>query len=163
MAMMATVLGPKRLFALLSLVGLLAFPLGQARGEDNAARRAEDISNLTMSPFCPGRTLSSCPSPSAAEWRSDIRRWTEEGLSTEEIRARLEQRVPGEDLSGAPNSPGGWVLPIALGIASAWLLVAILRRLRRQSDPPAAEAKDAESNTAEADRRLDSEMERLDD
>ncbi len=125
--------------------------------------RADDIASHTMSPFCPGRTLSSCPSPKAAEWRHDIRQWVDEGLSTEEIRARLEQRVPGQDLSGAPRSPGGWLLPVALLLVSAGVLWAVLRRLRQGRDARPAAPRANDDRSAELDRRLEAELDSLDD
>jgi len=46
---------------------------------DAAQQRAGGIIARTASPFCPGKTLEACPSPGAAEWRADIRRWTAAG------------------------------------------------------------------------------------
>jgi len=34
-----------------------------------------------MSPFCPGRTLSDCPSEYAGQWRHDIQRMVDQGKS----------------------------------------------------------------------------------
>lgn len=92
-------------------------------------RQAEALSQSMMSPFCPGRTLSACPSPKAAGWRADIRVWVGEGVSAEEIRRRLAARIPQHDLFGIPKTPLGWLLPIALVLAALTLLVGLLRVL----------------------------------
>src|SRR5688572_23813940 len=63
-----------------------------AISEAERDRRAEAISRSIMSPFCPGRTVSSCPN--AAPWRADIRTWVGEGVDSEEIKRRLAARVP---------------------------------------------------------------------
>jgi cytochrome c-type biogenesis protein CcmH/NrfF len=119
------------------------------------ARRAQSISRNTMSPFCPGRTLSDCPSGFAAEWREDIRRWTAEGLSAEEIRERLEQRLPeGSELSGAPDSGLGWGLPVGLSVGAVLVVAVILRRLRNRGRETATASRGAalKSGSAGADR-----------
>jgi hypothetical protein len=108
-----------------------------------------------MSPFCPGRTLSDCPSSYAAEWRQDIRVWIAEGLSTEEIRKRLEQRLPeGAELSGAPDTGLGWALPVGLSLGAVLLVGIILRRLRNREDdakPPRPSSKSgADDDASEA-------------
>lgn len=131
-------------WAWLLLLGLLARP-GFAQDEQSPppqlsaeqARRSNSIARNTMSPFCPGRTLADCPSPNAADWRADIRKWVAEGLSAEQIRARLERRVDGGTLSGSPSTSLGWALPVLLAVVSIGLLAVILRRV---SNPKRAQA-----------------------
>lgn len=67
-----------------------------------------------MSPFCPGRTLNSCPSGKATAWRDDIRLWVAEGLSNEEILARLQARVPDFQLEGTPPTDWSWAGPLVV-------------------------------------------------
>src|SRR5690606_18610544 len=111
-----TMFGLKKLAPVILGLALLLAPLSSALAagpaESNAphgssakeyspevVRRASSIARQTMSPFCPGRTLSDCPSEYATEWRSDIREMVAQGLTAEQIQTALEKRVGG-NLSG---------------------------------------------------------------
>jgi cytochrome c-type biogenesis protein CcmH/NrfF len=96
-----------------------------------------------MSPFCPGRTVSSCPV--AGPWRDDIRRWVGEGVSAEDIRQRLAERAPQHNLMGVPPNRLGWVLPVGLGLLAAASLFFLLKRLIKPPPPPPGVAKKATS------------------
>lgn len=126
-------------------------------------RKAQAISRQTMSPFCPGRTLSDCPSEYAGQWRHDIQRMVDEGKTPEEIQAELERRAGG-DLSGSPNRGAGYGLSIGLALAALLVLVGVLRYLRskkhEETSPapsPEAERTSAEERTA-LDQRLEHEL-----
>jgi len=126
--------------------------------ETNDSRAVQAIVRTTNSPFCPGKTLDSCPSPKAAEWRTDINEWVEADVPAVEIRERLQQRVPGFDLEPKPVS-SGWLIPlVALLVSTLWFVV-MSRRLRRRSHG-------VEGATEPVDRtfdtRLDEELGRLD-
>jgi len=141
-------------------------------------RQAESISRSVMSPFCPGRTVSSCPV--AGPWRDDIRRWVGEGVSAEEIRKRLAARVPEHNLMGVPPNRLGALLPIGLGLLAAASLFFVLKRLIKPPPPPpppgvAGKGTSPEPSTANGeaappakgakgedyDARLDEELETL--
>ncbi|HTM46757.1 MAG TPA: cytochrome c-type biogenesis protein CcmH [Polyangiaceae bacterium] len=104
-----------------------------ARAEDpvTAEQRAQSLTRSVMSPFCPGRTLDTCPSPRATEWRAQIRQWVSEGLSNDEIRRRLQQQAPDpkEDLTGGPSTGVGMWFPVAAGLGFLGLLAYVLKRL----------------------------------
>jgi cytochrome c-type biogenesis protein CcmH/NrfF len=144
------------------LVSGLVVPLFAQESKEAMERRVQDIIRTTMSPFCPGRTLDSCPSPKAADWRDDVRGWVAEGVSTEEIRQRLTQRFPEFDLTGAPSTALDAVLPIVLTIVAVALLFLLLRALlgRRRA---AEENATPEPGGSDAERRLDEELARLDE
>lgn len=112
--------------------------------EEEVNRRADAIASSIMSPFCPGRTVDSCPA--AGAWREDIRRWTAEGVDSEEIKRRLHERVPNHDLMGIPKNRLGWALPIGLAIVAVGLLAFLLRYLVR---PAARSAPSADTPSAE--------------
>jgi len=97
------------------------------------SKKATSIARQTMSPFCPGRTLSDCPSEYAAEWRRDIRTMIAEGKSAAEIQRELEGRV-GNNLSGIPNRDSSYALPLGVAAGAALLLFAVFVRLRKKSD-----------------------------
>jgi cytochrome c-type biogenesis protein CcmH/NrfF len=110
---------------------LFAFACAPVPTEDapDEGRQVQTIVRNTASPFCPGKTLNSCPSPKAGEWRRDIRGWVVDGVPEPEIRDRLQARVPGFDLS-IPPVKSGWVIPvIALVLSTLWFVV-MARRFR---------------------------------
>ena len=111
--------------ALAFALGLTVLPRARAEGEATAppagdelsleeSRRASALFDSTMSPFCPGRTLNSCPSGKATAWRHDIRAWVAEGLSNDEILARLQARVPDFQLEGTPPTDWSWAGPLVV-------------------------------------------------
>jgi len=119
-----------------------------------------------MSPFCPGRTLSDCPSEYATQWRKDIRAMVAQGMSASEIQKELESRV-GENLSGSPNRSAGYGVSLGLALGAALVLFFVLSRLRHNSRKvaPAAAAAAAEPDAAQAqaaplvdDARLEREL-----
>lgn len=142
------------------LVVVLAFGCSSApTGEEQQeGRQVQSIVRTTNSPFCPGKTLDSCPSPRAGEWRRDIRTWVEDGVPANEIRDRLQARVPDFDLGIAPVK-SGWVIPvIALLLSTLWLI--IVGRSLSGPTPPAPSRRPPED--ADLDVRLDEELAQLD-
>lgn len=122
------------------------------------SRQVQTIVRTTNSPFCPGKTLDSCPSPRAAEWRQDINAWVGDGVPEAEIRDRLQERVPGFDLSPAPVK-SGWVIPvIAILLSTLWLI--IVGRSFTHPSPPRRTRPPARDATLDA--RLDEELAQLD-
>lgn len=127
-------------------------------GNATESRQVQAIVRTTNSPFCPGKTLDSCPSPRAAEWRQDINEWVAEGVSEPEIQDRLQERVPGFDLRPSAVK-SGWVIPVvAIVVSTLWLLV--VGRSFRQPSPPRRTRPPV--NNASLDARLDDELARLD-
>lgn len=130
--------------------------------------RARRIAGQLMSPFCPGRTLNECPSPSATEWRQDIREWVAEGVPAPEIRRRLEARVPDADLTGNPGAEEGtspllWIALVALAIPAAILLPLARKRRRRGATATKPQPEEeAPAQRTELDEQLDRELEALD-
>lgn len=123
------------------------------------SRQVQTIVRTTNSPFCPGKTLDSCPSPRAAEWRQDINSWVGEGVPESEIRERLQKRVPSFDLSVAPVK-SGWIIPVVAVLLSTLWLVFVARALRAPS-PPRSRGSRAPNSYASLDARLDEELARL--
>jgi len=103
-------------------------------------------------------TLAACTSPAAAEWRSDIRQWVNQGLGDDEIRRRLEQRA-GRDLSGTPRSSLGWLIPVGLGAGSLLLLALLLRKWVRRA-PKRPTPKLGTEDDARLEALLDKELDR---
>ncbi|KPK51350.1 MAG: hypothetical protein AMJ63_12680 [Myxococcales bacterium SG8_38_1] len=142
------------------VVGILLLVFGctsvsvEDRGE---SRQVQAIVRTTNSPFCPGKTLDSCPSPRASEWRQDINAWVEDGVPENEIRDRLQERVPSFDLSVAPVK-SGWIIPVvAVALSTLWLLIVG----RALTSPPPPRRSRPPANHASLDARLDEELARL--
>ena len=150
-----------RLFAV-TLFAVTLFARTASGAEDPAeqARRSDRISNTFMSPFCPGRTLADCPR--AGQWREDIRQWVEQGLTTEQIREKLQARAPDFNLSGSPQTTTGRVMPFIVGLLSIGLLVLAVRAFLRRPAQDAQPAKAPGGESSELDARLDKELEELD-
>jgi len=134
---------------------LFAFACAPVPAEDapDDGRQVQAIVRNTASPFCPGKTLNSCPSPKAGEWRRDIREWVVDGVPEPEIRDRLQARVPRFDLRG-------WVIPvIALALSTLWFVVMARRFRGRGAKTRRVEVHAQDRNL---DARLDQELASLD-
>ena len=145
--------------AFISVV-FLALGCASMPAEDapNEGRQVQAIVRNTASPFCPGKTLNSCPSPKAGEWRRDIREWVGDGVPEPEIRDRLQARVPGFDLS-IPPVKSGWVIPVvAVALSTLWLVVMARRFTRRRASSLPVETP---TQALALDARLDEELARL--
>ena len=125
------------------------------------ARQARAVAGEVMSPFCLGRTLSDCPSPAAAAVREQIHVWLENGLTEQDIKARLdkefgammEERGYDSTLSSVPSGASGWVVPIVILLLGAFVLAAAILRLQRRSAP-------ADSVSEQELRALEAELDR---
>lgn len=107
-----------------------------AAGRQGSEARAMSLSRSLQSPYCPGRTLWDCPSGPAGEMREDIRTWTDQGLSSQEIRRRLEEKAPGFDFLGGTQAKEFQIFPyLILGLSLvvlAWVVHRAWYRWRRQ-------------------------------
>jgi cytochrome c-type biogenesis protein CcmH/NrfF len=81
---------------------------------EDQVRLAKEVFGSTMSPFCPGRLLSDCPSSSATELKDNIRSKIASGESRENIDAYLES-VYGAGIHATPPASGfglvAWLMP----------------------------------------------------
>jgi len=118
----------KRAGALLLLALTLA---GPAAADAGAEQWAYDLAHSLMSPYCPGRTLSDCPSPQADELRLWILEQARAGATREEVEAELVRSF-GDQLRQAPRAEGmglvAYAVPAVFLLAGGVLLVAFLRR-----------------------------------
>ena len=114
--------------ALITLVVSLVFA-GVAVAEDSWGY---ELRHDLMSPFCPGRTLASCPSPQAAELAQWIVVQEAGGASREQVIEMLIERY-GEEILGAPPAKGitlwAYVFPIAGFLVGGGLVLLVLRRI----------------------------------
>ena len=137
---------------------------------------AYDLAGELMSPYCPGRTVASCPSPQASELIQWIQVQEAGGASEEEVVEMLIERF-GEEILGAPKAEGtgllAYVIPVVGFVGGGGVAAVVIRRMVGQSDddddddagPPStgggASAPDAEPPAAGDDefaRRVEAEL-----
>jgi cytochrome c-type biogenesis protein CcmH/NrfF len=158
-----------RWLALALALGLAAVPAAVAAAEEGAtppARAGEEgfghaLARELMSPFCPGRALSDCPSAEAASLRAWILVQAAAGRSREDVLAELLERY-GEQILAAPRPRGfgltAYAIPIGAFLGGGALVALFLRRQTRESG--AASRPRAAPLPAELERLVDQELER---
>lgn len=123
--------------------------------------QAWELARTVMSPYCPGMTLATCPSPAAAELRDEIARRFEEGESREVIVNALTDRF-GDGIRGVPRTSGlgllAWSMPGALALG----LLVIVARVWRGSAQGADDPRPLPAGDEHLTTMLDAELERLD-
>jgi len=134
---------------------------GQSLDDPKTEALAYDIAQRTMSPFCPGRTLADCPSGNATEWRQDIRAMLKKGMTPAEIQQVLNKRA-GENLTGAPESSLGWLLPVALCAGALVVLTLVLKRIRRDDAADTAQARASSRPSRDEDDDADEDVDNED-
>jgi cytochrome c-type biogenesis protein CcmH/NrfF len=152
-----------RMLGLVGVFAALLLGVSTATAADGEAAAepegwAYKVSNEVMSPFCPGRTLSACPSPQA----DDLRMWLivqeASGRSREDVEAELFERYGGV-LRAAPLAEGfgmtAYVFPVIAFLAGGVVVGVFLRRQTRAAanSAPAALASDPE-----LERAIDQEL-----
>lgn len=84
-----------------------ATPASDPAGARPSAQHAEDLatelSHDLMSPYCPGRTIATCPSPQARKLENSILEQAKAGKSRVEIETELASRFP--DIRGYVGRP----------------------------------------------------------
>ena len=110
----------------------LLIAAGTAPAAEPGESWAYDLAGEVMSPFCPGRTLSSCPSPQAAELIQWIILQENAGATRAEVEEQLYARY-GDVIRSAPK-PEGWglaayVIPVLASLLGIALVAWVLRRL----------------------------------
>jgi cytochrome c-type biogenesis protein CcmH/NrfF len=133
------------------------------RGYDDT--KAERLFGELMSPFCPGLTLATCPSPGADSLRQDIRDRLDRGETPRAIRATYAADW-GEQILGAPRLRGWgvvlWVAPglvLVLGAAglTVWLRAKTRGTALGAGDQPAP-ADDGAGDDPALRKRLEQEL-----
>lgn len=91
---------------------------------------ARAIISQSMSPFCPGLTLETCPSPSADSLRQVIIARVQRGDTRAQIEIDLERDF-GSAVRSTPKMEGfglvGWGVPAVVLLLGAWWVTRWLR------------------------------------
>lgn len=135
------------------LIPILA-TVSLAQDAAQVEKDANEIYNSLLSPFCPGRLISNCPSPQAADLRSQIREQLEAGVSKESVIDEL-YATWGEEVLGGRRGPVSYGVPIGVILVSGGLLVLWLRGTSRR---PAVQAAPTKQLDSESEKRLQEEM-----
>lgn len=106
-------------------------PAGQVTSLE-AEQIAQTLSHELMSPYCPGRTISSCPSPNARKLEEFILAEASAGKSKVEIEQGLVETFGREKL-GSVTSPPVYLFVGLLALLGGVLLVVRARRWRGAS------------------------------
>ena len=131
-----------------------------AAEEAAATSRAAALGNILNSPFCPGRTLSTCTSPQAFELRQEMQALIRAGKSDEEILARLRNAF---DLMQLEPPPQPWyvmLVPILPFVFGGLLALWFFTRWRDPKDRTSTEsargegAGDAERGESEREEEV---------
>ena len=123
------------------LQGQQAADTALVRGRDDT--KAQRLFGELMSPYCPGLTIATCPSPGADSLREDIRARLDRGETPRAIRASYVADWGERVLGAPPLREWGVLLWFAPGVLLVFGLVALtlwLRTLRPTPDAACAGA-----------------------
>ena len=104
---------------------------GQGADPAQAEALATELSHDLMSPYCPGRTIATCPSPQARKLEGHILEQAQQGKSRVEIETALAERFP--DIRGYVGRPEIIYGTALLAVIAMIGLVMVGRRWVRQT------------------------------
>lgn len=100
----------------------------------HAEALTNELSHDLMSPYCPGRTIATCPSPQARKLEAHIYDQAQQGKSRLEIETALAERFP--DIRGYVGRPEIIYGTAVLALIAIIGLVFVARRWVRHSRVP---------------------------
>lgn len=141
----------------------IAAVVAVARGETEPRSPADSalaLSHELISPFCPGLTLSACPSMAAYELRKEVLARLERGESRESVVDDLIHRY-GTTIRGTPPARGVgmivWTSPLVVAACLGFAVRAVVRR--EPADGKAGEpARPFAQERGDLARQLDDEL-----
>jgi len=147
-------------FALLAALGSFASEARSDAKRSEAQSWSSELESELMSPYCPGRSLTECPSPQATELRLWIQSQERAGVPREAVEARLFDEF-GDQLRHAPRADGfglwAYLVPAGALLAGFAFVLVFLRRQRGAASEAAAAA--PRLPDPDLERRLDEELE----
>jgi cytochrome c-type biogenesis protein CcmH/NrfF len=99
--------------------------------EADAEKVLSELSNELMSPYCPGRTIASCPSENARKLEDHILAEAKAGKSRKEIEGELVDRFGAKIVGYAPQ-PVVMYGAAAIGLVGLALVVSAGRKWMRR-------------------------------
>lgn len=143
---------------------LMSSPVQPTPAELQAESLAQDIAAEMPSPYCPGRSIASCPSGYARELEDDILGLAKQGKDRDEIETILVQRF-GQEKMGKPHQTELVVAIVLVAIIGLAVIMVSARKWLRPA--PAAGAGSAgpgplaKVSVAELDQ-LEDELDEID-
>lgn len=133
----------------------------EARYSPEVEREARTLFGEILSPYCPGLTLTSCPSEGAFQLKDAIRAQLASGMAPADVMKGLEARF-GPQIHARPPATGfgllAWIGPFLLiGIAGAGITWWIRSSARASTAPAESAVPDVEP---EMRARLDAALRR---
>jgi cytochrome c-type biogenesis protein CcmH/NrfF len=111
----------------------MANPANPTPEDLQAEDLAQDIAGEMPSPYCPGRSIASCPTQAARELEEDILGLAKQGMDREQIESVLVDRF-GKATMGQAHSP---VVLVGIGLTSVVALAMIVHAARTWLRKPA--------------------------
>ena len=136
---------------------MLSPPPSTPEQDLEAEALAHDLAADLPSPYCPGRSIASCPSSAARDLEDDILDLALQGKDRKEIEAVLVARFGEEKMGNSQQSELIVGIILAALLALALIVIAARKWMRR----PAERARDR--NRGPLDGASASEIDRLED
>lgn len=147
----------RALVLLASCAWLLGAQEAVARYSPEVEADARRLFTRIMSPYCPGLTLTTCPSEGAVILKDSIRAELAAGRTSAQVMRGLEERF-GEGIHASPPARGfglvAWVTPFLLLLAAGIALTSWLAHARRRLPRTAVRASPPSSIEPADDDRL---------
>ena len=147
----------------LSILTLLMFLHMTVFLSEGVKTTYEDVSKSLMSPVCPGKMLSDCPSSEGSQLREVVKKQIKEGKTKEEIISYFVE-VYGKTVLSVPPSEGflitSWLLPFIVFL-SGLIIFAILIFSWLKNEEEVLEEKN-NSKFVELDSRVERELNNFD-
>jgi cytochrome c-type biogenesis protein CcmH/NrfF len=138
-------------------------PSAAVEKEAELQKKAHELYQQVLSPFCPGRSLNDCPSSKAQELKDELRSRLESGESQETILQDVFARF-GDQYRAVPIFAGVgvfvWLVPI--GFVVFGLTLAVLVSLGKKKTETSSLTTPVEGINESVAKRLADELKQLD-
>jgi cytochrome c-type biogenesis protein CcmH len=152
------------LVSVLSCVASVGF--AQPSSPDDIAeldRKALSLYQQVMSPFCPGRALSDCPSSKAHDLKAEMRQKLAAGTAPEVVLTEVFAKY-GEQYRAVPGFSGfalvAWLAPLVFLVAG--LLVALRVASGRRTNSSSSDVGSVTKISESMQQEIDEELSRID-
>jgi cytochrome c-type biogenesis protein CcmH/NrfF len=146
-------------------VGAMSSPAKPTPADLQAESLARDIAAEMPSPYCPGRSIASCPSQPARELEDDILVLAQQGKDRQEIEMILVKRF-GEEKMGKAHQTEIIVAIILAAVLALGAIVMMARKWLRPAttvaEPAVAEPSPLAKVSADELDRLEEELDEID-
>jgi len=146
-------------------ISLPALAQSELRHSQRLRQEATALSQSLMSPYCPGRLLSDCPSIGAFQLREEIQKRLDAGETSKAIVDDLAYRF-GPEIRGVPEFKGDGialrVVPVVVAILALLIVGVTVSRMVRREAAHGREGAGLPPEDREEAARLDDALHALD-